>query len=102
MVKGLNYKEYIDNMEKFLSTISGYKIDRDYGIISTPGKFKGEMYFVPYFWDMALEGDFDEDTGEIFTFHITPSDRAFIPDLKGAKKIELYEDGQGFIHSEVK
>jgi hypothetical protein len=32
----------------------------DRGTILSPGKFEGEMLYVPYFWGMSMEGGCDE------------------------------------------
>lgn len=37
-----------------------------YGIITDPGKFEGEMLYIPYFWQVSLDGCVDiKPNGEI-------------------------------------
>ena len=71
------------------------------GIIKSPGKFEGEPIYVPYFWDLALEGEADvseenADGDLIDSFDIRPEDVAEFPELKGATRITLMEDNSGF------
>ena len=45
-------------------------IERNYvvdssGRIRSPGKFEGEMLYVPHFWDAGMSGLADRDNGEI-------------------------------------
>lgn len=58
-----------------------YECDEQ-GRITSPGKFEGEMYYLPYFYDLAVcgEGEFDEDDGT-FTVQIEPEDRELFPQL---------------------
>ena len=60
------------------------------GVIMSPGKFEGESAYVPYFWDVALDGFADEDytdsTGAVYAFDISDEDKKFFPELKNWKK----------------
>jgi hypothetical protein len=85
-----------------------YSIDytRIVPAITSPGKFEGEPIFAPYFWDLALEGFADADSGTVFTFRIARNglDKKdpFIKELKqwlGRRTVlKMYEDKQGFVH----
>lgn len=77
-------------------------ITNEHGIIQDPGKFEGEMIYVPAYWDMGLEGMADEDDGEHFVFNIGQDgfdDRAFWPEIPAdQKRIILYENSDGFVN----
>lgn len=85
---------------------SRQEIERDYkienGIIQNPGKFEGEMIYVPYFWDTSLEGGpddvrFDGDV-QVDIFYPGDADLEQFPELQGVKSLEVWEDDQGFVH----
>jgi hypothetical protein len=74
----------------------------EHGIICSPGKFEGEMLYVPYFWDLGMNGCADEDEDGVWTFTIMNfGDRVFFPELGNAKVIRLEESEQGFVYSAV-
>lgn len=77
-----------------------YKISAE-GVIESPGKFEGEMIYVPYFWDMGLDGFADSDDGEVFEFAVSDAEREIFPELEGAEMIELYESDSGFVTAET-
>ena len=70
------------------------------GVIKSPGKFEGEMLYVPYFWDLGLEGDYDFDEDGVFGFEISTEDIAQFPELAGVKVLLLEESDTGFVYSE--
>ena len=66
-------------------------------VITSPGKFEGEALYVPYFWDLFLNGDGDSgDEGELI-FTITPEDREQFPELGRRTTVTLIEDDNGFV-----
>ena len=68
------------------------------GPITTPGKFEGEMIYVPYFWDLALGGFADRDNGKVYGFDITKEDRALFPEIpKRQRTVKLVERSDGFV-----
>lgn len=75
-----------------------YNPDSD-GIIRQPGKFESEMLYVPYFWDMSLEGGAEYDFGRTQFFKIDETDRANFPELGSYYGIGLEETSQGFVNS---
>jgi len=82
----MNRKEILEN----------YKVDK-YGIIRSPGKFEGEMLFVPHFYSIYLDGGVDDD-GKTIKIEITPEDRAEFPEIpKRMKKIKLFITDTGFV-----
>lgn len=77
------------------------QIEHDYqienGRITSPGKFEGEMLYVPYFWDAYLNGFSDKDDGRIILFRITAQDRKEFPELGNRRTVKLYETDNGFV-----
>jgi hypothetical protein len=82
---------------------SDYEVDK-HGIIHTPGKFEGEMYYVSHFYDEMMGGAYDDevvDTDDtVYTlFNIAPEDVQKFPELKGTKNLVLWESDSGFVNS---
>lgn len=81
-----------------------YKVD-SHGVIRRPGKFEGEMLYIPYFWEVGLDGLADDDI-EVgndnveWIFEITDDDRAMFPELGKTTVLKLWESDQGFVYSE--
>lgn len=73
-----------------------YDIDSD-GRVRAPGKFEGEMLYVPYYWDAYLNGCADRDDGRTLGFDVTVEDKAMFPELRRRRTVRLVEDGQGFV-----
>lgn len=77
--------------------IKDYNVDAN-GVIRRPGKFEGEMLYVPYFWQMGLEGMADDDDGQVYKFRLTPKDRKMFPELSRSKHVvRLMERSDGFV-----
>lgn len=80
-----------------------YVIEND--IIVSPGKFEGETYDVPNWWDQVLEGNYDREieigslTWYIFIF--TTEDKAEYPAYAEDFGIALTEDSMGFVHAAI-
>ena len=76
-------------------------IERSYNIsngrIISPGMFEGEMVYVPYFWNMYMEGFYDSDYGGVLGFHVVAEDKQLFPELKGRKAVKLYQRDDGFV-----
>jgi hypothetical protein len=73
-----------------------YTID-EHGIIRSPGKFEGEQSYVPYFWDIFLNGGADRDDGRVLGFDVTAEDKALFPKLRKRRTVKLYERDDGFV-----
>ena len=75
--------------------------DEYVNIVSHPGKFEGEPAWVPYFWDLTMDGgadDVDDDNGtDIYIFTIQEDDIAVFPELAGMSYVEVWETDQGFV-----
>ena len=68
------------------------------GRIANPGKFEGEPRWVPYFY--ALEGDTQFDGGACVVyraFQVTPEERRQFPELKKIFAVVLAETDDGFV-----
>ena len=80
-------------------------IEREYhvrdGIIMTPGKFEGERVWVPYFWDLALEGEGEDVLGEdgeiLATRFVVDAEEGEAFGLECGATVEVFEDAQGFV-----
>jgi len=73
-----------------------YKVDSR-GMITSPGKFEGQCRYVPYFWDVFLDGFADADDGKVLSFYVTAEDKKMFPELRRRKAVKLVETDQGFV-----
>jgi hypothetical protein len=73
-----------------------YDVDVN-GRIRSPGKFEGEMLYVPYFWDVGLDGFADTDNGTVWGFKVTKEDKLMFPELKRKRSVRLAERDDGFV-----
>ena len=75
------------------------------GIIRNPGKFECECVWVPYYWDLVLDGEgedeFDEDGESVATKFVVDSEEAEAFGLECGAIVELFEDSQGFVIGSV-
>lgn len=74
-----------------------YKVSKG-GRIESPGKFEGEMLYVPAFWEAGLEGFADSDNGRVFSFRLTADDKREFPELGKKRTLKLAESDQGFVY----
>lgn len=79
------------------------------GMIRSPGKFEGEMIYVPALWDIAMNGFSDaeycdcEELCDCTAAEIIEVDDDFateFPEVGDARRFRLMEDGNGFIYCE--
>lgn len=96
--------ELTDDGAKFHNP-DGYTVN-EHGIIQDPGKFEAEPIYVPYFWNVVLDGiaeDVDDDGQTLSVIMIDDEDRAKFPQLldAGDYAIVLSERESGFVDSEV-
>lgn len=79
----------------------------EHGIITSPGKFEGEPLYVPYFWDMGINGSYerieiDETDGKAWlTYFVYNTDIDEFPELHGVSVVYLHGTEQGFISSDI-
>ena len=77
------------------------------GIITSPGKFEGNMDYTVYFWDIYMDGGdnpcYDENDIYLSQFKIDKDDITEFPELKDdlGKFIYLWEDNNGFVYCEI-
>jgi len=76
-----------------------YKISRE-GIIKSPGKFEGEMIYMPYFFGVFMEGGADgEDERGRITVSVSKEDRLIFPELGKTRKHVIFNvDDYGFVN----
>lgn len=72
------------------------------GVITTVGKFEGEMIYVPYLWEIYLMGGATEDDGEIITIDIDDDIRNEFPELNTVVRAYLEESSTGFVYCHVR
>jgi len=82
--------------------LADYEIDK-HGRIKSPGKFEGEMLYVPYLWDGIMEGGgdqtvYDGDTPVDFV-QFTDEDLELFPEIGDAFGIALWESDTGFVNT---
>lgn len=65
--------------------------------VRRPGKFEGEQPYVPYYWEVFLNGGADHDDGKVLGFDVTPEDFALFPELAGKQTVSLIERDDGFV-----
>jgi hypothetical protein len=72
----------------------GYDCD-DNGIIKNPGKFEGEMIYLPYLWEQSLDFCAPHSDGS-FSVAITDKDRTLFPELT-KRTVRMRESDDGFV-----
>jgi hypothetical protein len=78
--------------------LSTYTLKREVNnMIKSPGKFEGENDYIPYFWEIGLDGCFDGEDNGIWLFNVTNEDLCKWPELEGVKTIRLHEREDGFV-----
>ena len=75
--------------------LAQYKISL--GLIQSPGRFEGEMLYVPYYWDVYLLYGADRDNGRALGFDVSAEDKVEFPELKRRRTVKLIKSDQGFI-----
>ena len=87
--------------------IKEFKIDDFTGLITSPGKFEGEMIYAPYFYDLALDGHqddvrFDGDV-QVDIFNISKTDTDHFNELSSdlGNTLELWQDDMGFVNIHI-
>lgn len=79
------------------SILRDYEVN-ERGIIYSPGKFEGEMIYVPYYWDALLNGMADSDEDGVARFRVTEEDRTEFPELADVSAVALTEGSNGFVY----
>ena len=74
-----------------------YDVDAS-GRIKSPGKFEGEMIYLPYFWQASLEWGEQPNRNGVFSIKIEATDRDYFPEIpKHKRRIRFYEREDGFV-----
>lgn len=73
--------------------------------VNSPGKFQGELPYVPYYWEYWLNGFFDFDNEKygclVTGWYVTAEDKQLFPELKKRRTVKIIEEDTGFV-TEVK
>lgn len=77
-----------------------YNINQ-YGIIENAGKFEGCMYYIPYYWDMFLNGCYDSMDEDYIYFNLTDEDKKLFSELEDYNQLVLWESDNGFIYGNL-
>ena len=66
--------------------------------VTRPGKFQGCAPYVPFFWQVTLDGcaDYCDATGA-HSVEVTAADKVLFPELKRRKRVRLVERDDGFV-----
>ena len=90
-------------MLKYMKTLEQikeeYKVENN--IIKSPGKFEGEPVYTVYYWDLYLDGGYDELTEDYILYELNEDDYFLFTELTDYSKLYLYELDNGFVISEV-
>jgi hypothetical protein len=74
----------------------GYACD-ECGFITNPGKFEGQMFYLPYLWEKSLEFCTQHSDGSV-SVEILPEDRELFPEIFNySKTIRMQESDDGFV-----
>lgn len=83
-----------------------YKVE--HGLITSPGKFENEPLYAPYYYDLLLNGNGEEElidpdySDETATsFDISPEDIEQFPELLGYSELILFISDVGFVFTNL-
>ena len=76
--------------------LAAYTVDAN-GIIRSPGKFEGEMLYVPALWDIGILGGAAFDEGGVYGYIFDESDHEEFPEIGSAVAILMEESDTGFV-----
>ncbi len=83
--------------------LKSYRVNA-YGRIISPGKFEGEMVYMPHFYEASLDGlaesvfpDEECPDFEVMVIPVCPSDRKEYPELGDSKHVAFYVREDGFV-----
>ena len=77
--------------------LQGYEVDSE-GLIVSPGKFEGEMLYVPHFWAVYLDGFAEDMGGGVLRVRVDADDRREFPELgENRRAIRFKELEDGFV-----
>ena len=68
------------------------------GVITSPGKFEGEMLYMPHFWECYLNGESNTLQDGSLSVPIEKKEKEMFPELGKRKKVVRFNiDDNGFI-----
>ena len=72
------------------------------GIIQNPGKFEGECDWVPYYWELAMDGEGEdilegEDCEIVATRFVVDAEEEAAFGIPCGSVVEVFCDSQGFV-----
>lgn len=65
--------------------------------VKRPGKFEGQARYIPYFYEVYLDGGADDDDGRVLTFRLNADDKKWFPELKRRKAVKIEVTDYGFV-----
>ena len=78
--------------------LAAYKVSKG-GVIQSPGKFEGEMLYVPALWSACLDGCSSFDECGVYGTIFDDNDRAEFPEIGASYGILMSESESGFVHT---
>ena len=81
--------------------------DTDNGLICSPGKYEGEPLYVPYLWEIVLDGggepvdDPDRPDATMDLVGLSDDDKRRFPALTGFDHALLWADDNGFVYCDL-
>ncbi len=76
--------------------MAAYNVDPVNGIITSLGKFEGEMLYVPVAWEFCQDGGADVE-GSVYGVAFTDEDRAEFPEMGTTFGMLMEENSVGFV-----
>jgi hypothetical protein len=65
--------------------------------VNRPGKFEHEAVYIPYFYEVFLDGFADEDDDGTLVFKVDDNDRTLFPELQGVSHVRMIIRDDGFV-----
>ena len=78
------------------AVLSQYEVN-EIGVIVSPGKFEGEMLYVPALWGRCLEGFSDTQGDRWYGVEFGDEERAEFPEIASAYGLLMEESDTGFV-----
>lgn len=82
------------NYAAAISAGTNYRMFKE--MTTRPGKFQGEKPYVPYFYEIGMNGFANEDDGG-WSFDVKPEDVTIFPELRGKRKVKIDVSDNGFV-----
>ena len=98
----MNIKDFVQNIRE--------EYDVKDGIIQNPGKFEFEPEWVPYYWELVVNGEGDdfsdydasgEIAGGIVSRFVVDSEESDAFGIECGAMVEIFQDSQGFVTGTV-